>query len=140
VFKEKEMGILIFALVLLTIGIIIGIKEDDFYNLYFALSIMLLLIIGLVFFAVVVNGQNNIISYNYDKIQYNTAVNNKQITGQERAEIINLVTNDNTIIMAYKHWTKNFWIGLFYYKPIADLELFDISKIPYAKTNIKITE
>lgn len=76
------------------------------------------------------------ISYQYDKVKIETAINNPQLTGEERTSAIDLITNDNQIITNIKYWRDNFWIGVFCYYPIGDLPLFDITKVPTATASV----
>ncbi len=82
--------------------------------------------------------QETIIKYQQDKIKIEIAINNSQITGEERASILDLITKCNTEILSNRYYGSIFVLKEFYPKSIQNLELFDINKIPKAKIKINI--
>jgi hypothetical protein len=85
-----------------------------------------------------IDSYSNVISYTQDKTKIEMAINNPQITGEERSAAIDLAINDNTIISTYRFYGNNFFTNVFFPKRIRELELFDINKIPYSTNNVKI--
>ena len=95
------MGILIITTVSLIISYIIyKITKLDWFGFISAISTFVLvasiLIIGLSHaFSYI-----DVINYQNDKIKIETAINNPQITGEERASVIDIITKDNIYIIS----------------------------------------
>ena len=131
------MGILIITIVSLIISYIIyKITKLDWFGFISAISTFVLvasiLIIGLSHaFSYI-----DVINYQNDKIKIETAINNPQITGEERASVIDIITKDNIYIISNRFYGQSVWTNIFFPKNIQQLELFDINKIPYANTKV----
>lgn len=131
------MGILIITTISLIISYIIyKITKFDWVGVISAISTFVLvasiLIIGLSHALSYID----VINYKNDKIKIETAINNPQITGEERASVIDIITKDNIYIISNRFYGQSFWTNIFFPKNIQQLELFDINKIPYANTKV----
>ena len=131
------MGILIITTISLIISYIIyKITKLDCFGFISAASTLVLvasiLIIGLSHaFSYI-----DVINYQNDKIKIETAINNPQITGEERASVIDIITKDNIYIISNRFYGQSFWTNIFFPKNVQQLELFDINKISYANTKV----
>lgn len=136
------MGILLISFIVLIAGIILllGGRGDGLPGYIFARigGVLAVAFTGIILICVPIEGRNNLIEYEQDKAVIEVAMSNDKLTGEERTFALELAKNNNTFIQQTKHWRKNFWIGWFYYKPISDLELFDMDKIHKALTVVRM--
>lgn len=79
-------------------------------------------------------------SYYQDKVLIENACNNDNLTGEERASVLTLITQDNTLIINTKFYRDNPFTSWFTSKKVAELPLFDINMVPKARTNIQNSE
>lgn len=82
--------------------------------------------------------QNALIAYEQDRTKIEAAIANDALTGEERASAIDLAIADNTFILSARRWHRDPWIGLYARRALVDLPLFDISRIPPAKTSVSV--
>jgi len=90
--------------------------------------------VGLVY----MQGQDNLIHYEQDKAKIGAAVSNINLTGEERLSAIDLAISDNAVILRNRRWYRNPIIGWFNSSAIAQLPLFDITRIPAASPIIRV--
>ena len=131
------MGILIIMVLTLIISSIWCKKtksENAFFTRFF--SIIALVCIFLAIIKANSCSEPEVISYKTDKNKIEMAINNPQITGEERASVIDLIIKDNSIILSNRYYGESFWFNIFVPKKVQELELFDINKIPYANTKV----
>ena len=131
------MGILIITIVsLISSYIMYKITKFDWFGVIFAISTFVLVA------SILIIGLNHafsyidVINYQNDKIKIETAITNPQITGEERASVIDIITKDNIYIISNRFYGQSVWTNIFFPKNIQQLELFDINKIPYANTKV----
>ena len=131
------MGILIITVLILIISSI-WYKKTKSENAFFTrlFSIIALVCIFLAIIKANSCSEPDVISYKTDKNKIEMAINNPQITGEERASVIDLIIKDNSIILSNRYYGESFWFNIFVPKKVQELELFDINKIPYANTKV----
>lgn len=136
------MGILLILIGIMVISFIIHKIIKKNYNMKCTfgiisnLTLVTIITVFVIILVINIDSYNMKIEYQQDKIKIETAINNPQITGEERASVIDLITKDNSIILSHRFYGNNFFTNIFMPKRIQNLELFDINKIPYSITKI----
>lgn len=131
------MGILILCIAAIIVGIIMNEKSYGDWVFLTIVGAIVLVICLAISVSAHYRGQVNIKLYEQDKLRIERAIT-QEISMIEMKEVMNLAMADNKIIITNRVMRHNFWVGLFYYDPIGDLELFDITKIKESNTKIKI--
>jgi hypothetical protein len=131
------MGILIITVLTLIISSI-WYKKTKSENAFFTRFFSILALVGIFLAVIIANScsELDVISYKTDKNKIEMAINNPQITGEERASVIDLIIKDNSIILSNRYYGESFWFNIFVPKNVQQLELFDINKISYANTKV----
>ncbi len=127
------MGFIIVGIALLLIGLVVFYFSCETGVFIMSISAALLSISLIMVPITIMAGKNTCNDYLIKKAVFESYATNEQISSMERVNAIELATEMNIEINRNKTWRKNFWIGLFYYHPIGDLEKFDISKLPVVK-------
>jgi len=144
------MGLTIVLIVLFIVGIFLFKKyeykclwgwggADDF-------GILMSWLTGILLFACLIcyiikfcdDDVNKPNEYLQDKMYLEQSFKNVYLTGNERKEIVHKIIKDNNYIVRNRTWVNNFWVGSFYSKNAANLQLFDITKLPPAKMNANV--
>lgn len=137
------MGLILITLISLVVGIVLVEKYDHegLQVLGMLMSViggMTLLVFILVLASNPISFADGIREYHTDKEAYIETIYDVDVTGYERVEAIKLMLSYNHKITKHKNRLNNFWTNWFFSKKIAELELFDISKIK--KSNIGLSD
>lgn len=133
------MLILLLFVLLVLFGIFrLVVEGEGLMPLFFggAGVVICLLTVGIVH----LETQNALIAYEQDRAKIEAAIANDALTGEERASAIDLAIADNTIILRARRWHRDPWIGLYTKRALVELPLFDISRIPPAKTSVRVDD
>lgn len=68
-------------------------------------------------------------SYNEIKKIYDKEITNTSITGEEKAKLMEFCVENNKEILIHKKYYKNWFIGCYYSKKIANLETLYFNKL-----------
>ena len=130
------MGIILICLALAAVGLFL-IKSD-----WTDSGVMLIviggacLVMSLILLPILQSeGKTYLNTYTINRAVFEGYVANNEISGMERTKAIELATTTNIEISENKMWRNNFWVGIFVYPSIGDLEPFDISRLPKAKND-----
>jgi hypothetical protein len=135
------MGLLIIFAVLLIVGIVLGVRSQGDSTWAMIISVLggLSLIVALLALACIQLDYNRMVrEYEQDVVQIGLTYNTDTLTGEERAQAIALAVKDNAIILSNKDGRKNLLVGIFFSEKVAELPLFDLTKISQARSVISI--
>lgn len=78
------------------------------------------------------------IEYQNDKTYVESCYDNKYLSSSERSKVNEIIIHDNSIIQTSKAFKSDFWIGVFQYQNVANLEPFDAKRIPVTNSMVTV--
>lgn len=135
------MGFILICVVLVVTGIILYNHDMDFEALggiIGLVSSVALLVAVVMCISIQASTPSTLAGYAQDKLYVEANIRNDNLTGQERAEVMKKMLDDNLIIANTKTFRDSFMWGWFFQYSVGDLPPFDFTKLPPAKTSIDV--
>jgi hypothetical protein len=124
------MGLFLVALVLIIGGIGLLYITDGISSIMIVVGGLLAVILIMCAIDAPYDGKRLLVEYEIDKAYLDSVYTLEYISEQERNKAVDLIIKDNKIINQYNINSNNFWISIYYYEEVGELEFFDVSRVP----------
>jgi len=132
------MGLILLFLAIFIVGVLLAkYASYDFENLATTLWISGISMVASLGLVVLIQQLAEVpeekMKYQLDKQQIEYYKTNDNITGEERAKVLEIIMNNNKTITMNKKWANNFWTSAFFSKEIGNYPLFSMEDIPLGR-------